>query len=178
MSNCSASPTIRTNRPPVTRQSRRSQCNSFTTHLALSSSSRTPLLTLWTASWCPTCHTTVLPLLSDLVASGVGEAHGGVALAAVEMDAPDLMGSASSSYENLALTYMITTVPTLLSFDAGEAQVVSKVTDARKLADRRFLEQWIINEAKRQGSRGGGGGGGAGGVGASTAIFGGLFGHG
>ncbi|EQK97746.1 Thioredoxin-like protein [Ophiocordyceps sinensis CO18] len=94
------------------------------------------------------------------------------------MDAPDLMGSASSSYENLALTYMITTVPTLLSFDAGEAQVVSKVTDARKLADRRFLEQWIINEAKRQGSRGGGGGGGAGGVGASTAIFGGLFGHG
>jgi hypothetical protein len=60
----------------------------------------------------------------------------------------------------LGLTYMINSVPTLLSFDAGEAQVESKVTDGRRLADRKFLEEWIKTEARRHGNRGGGGPGG------------------
>lgn len=145
--------------------------DSFFTHLSLCSSSRTPLLTFWTAGWCPTCRT-VEPLLRDLVASGVGEAEGGVAFAEVEFDAPDLMvAAAEAGGQQLAMAYMITSVPTLLSFDAGEAQTATKLTDARKMADRQFLVEWICREARRQGGRGGGGGGGGGG-----ALFGGLFG--
>ncbi|KAL3955099.1 hypothetical protein ACCO45_010662 [Purpureocillium lilacinum] len=111
-----------------------------------------PLLTFWTASWCPTCRT-VLPLLTSLVESGVGEPEGGVFLAPVEFDSPDIM--AVSGADNLAMTYMITSVPTLLSFDAGEPQTATRVTDGRKLADRQFLEEWIRNEARRHGGRGG-----------------------
>lgn len=54
---------------------------------------------------------------------------------------------------------MINSIPTLLSFDAQEAQVDTKITDGRKLSDRKFLEEWIRSEAKRHGNRGGGGGG-------------------
>ncbi|KAF3768477.1 hypothetical protein M406DRAFT_336926 [Cryphonectria parasitica EP155] len=133
----------------------------FLTYLQLSSSSRRPLLTLWTTSWCPTCRI-VSPLLKELVESGTGAAEGGVTYAEVEFDAPDVMAA------GLGLTYMITSVPTLLSFDAGEAQVETKVADGNKLRDRKFLEEWIRTEARRHGGRGGGGGGGS--------LFGGLFG--
>lgn len=136
----------------------------FHTYQLLSSSARTPLLTLWTTSWCPTCRV-VSPLLKELVESGVGEAEGGVALCGVEYDAPDVMEA------GLGLTYMINSIPTLLSFDAQEAQVETKVTDGRKLADREFLTEWIRQEAKRHGGRGGGGGGGN-----PLRIFGSLFG--
>jgi hypothetical protein len=60
----------------------------------------------------------------------------------------------------LGLTYMINSIPTLLSFDAQEAQVETKITDGRRLSDRKFLEEWIRSEAKRHGGRGGGGSGG------------------
>ncbi|KAK7743809.1 hypothetical protein SLS53_003828 [Cytospora paraplurivora] len=134
----------------------------FRTYVALSSSSRKPLLTLWTTSWCATCHQ-VSPLLKHLVESGVGEAEGGVGFCEVEYDAPDVMSA------RLGLDYMITSVPTLLSFDAGEAQVATKVSDGNKLKDKHFLEEWIRTEARRHGGRGGGGGSGG-------SIFGGLFG--
>lgn len=98
----------------------------------------------------------------------MGEAEGGVTYAEVEYDAPDVVGA------GLGLTYMINSVPTLLSFDAGEAQVATKVVDGRKLAARHFLEEWIRTEARRHGGRGGGGGGGPGGGG---SLFGGLFGN-
>ncbi|KAJ4018255.1 hypothetical protein NW752_002161 [Fusarium irregulare] len=137
--------------------------DSFSTYLSLSTSSRTPLLTFWSASWCSTCKA-VNPLLRDLVESGVGEEEGGVSLATVEFDSPDIM----SGNPNLAMTYMITSIPTLLSFDGGEAQTVTKLSDARKLADREFLKEWIRTEARRHGGRGGGGGG--------SSLFGGLFG--
>lgn len=94
----------------------------------------------------------------------MGEAEGGVGYCEVETDAPDIMSDA------LGAQYMITSIPTLLSFDAGEAQVRTKITDARKMADRAFLEEWIRNEARRHGGRGGGGGGGG------LGILGGLFG--
>ncbi|KAG6367214.1 hypothetical protein INS49_001399 [Diaporthe citri] len=129
----------------------------FRTYLAASSSSRRPLLTLWKTSWCQ-----ISPLLKSLVDSGVGEAEGGVGYCEVEFDAPDVMSA------GLGLTYMISSVPTLMSFDAGEAQVETKVADGNRLKDRRFLEEWIRTEARRHGGRGGGGGGGP--------IFGGLFG--
>ncbi|KAI1394846.1 hypothetical protein F4819DRAFT_493055 [Hypoxylon fuscum] len=134
------------------------------TYKLLSSSSRTPLITLWTTSWCATCHV-VAPLLQSVVESGVGEAEGGVGYCQVEFDAPDMTS------DGLGMEYMITSIPTLLSFDAGEAQVRTKITDGRKLADKAFLEDWIRNEAKRHGGRGGGGGGGGG-----PGLFGGLFG--
>lgn len=94
----------------------------------------------------------------------MGEAEGGVTYAEIEYDAPDVMT------EGLGLTYMINSVPTLLSFDAGEAQVETKVVDGNLLKDRRFVEEWIRKEARRHGGRGGGGGGAGGG------LFGGLFG--
>lgn len=122
----------------------------FHTYQLLSTSARTPLLTLWTTSWCSTCRV-VAPLLQKLVESGVGEAEGGVAYCTVEYDAPDVMSS------GLGFTYMINSIPTLLSFDAGEAQIQTKVTDGRQLADQKFLEEWIRNEARRHGGRGGGG---------------------
>lgn len=95
----------------------------------------------------------------------MGEEHGGVGFALVELDAPDMQPS------DLGLTYMINSVPTLLSFDGGEAQTATKVVDGRKLVNRQFLEDWVRNEAGRQN----GGGGGSGGIGGS-GLFGGLFG--
>ncbi|KAK8023991.1 hypothetical protein PG993_012057 [Apiospora rasikravindrae] len=135
----------------------------FQTYVQLSSSSRTPLLTLWTTSWCGTCRV-VKPLLQEMIESGVGEAEGGVGFVEVEVDAPDIMA------ENLGFTYMINSIPTLLSFDAGEAMTQTKVVDGKRLRDRAWLKEWIRTEARRHGGRGGGGGGGAG------ALLGGLFG--
>ncbi|KAG5951800.1 hypothetical protein E4U57_006615 [Claviceps arundinis] len=151
--------------------------NSLTTYLSLSSSSRTPLLTLWTTSYCPTCHR-VLPLLQSLLERGVGEPQGGVAFAPIEFDSPD-MGSGSSFSESLPMTYMITAVPTLLAFDdAGAPRTGSKVVDGRKMLDERFLVGWIEHEAARagRGGSGRGGGGVSGGGGGWGAAFGGLFG--
>lgn len=137
----------------------------FLTYLQLSSTSRRPLLTLWTTSYCPTCKQ-VSPLLQQLIeAEGVGEAEGGVGYCEIEYDAPDVMTA------GLGLTYMINSVPTLLSFDASEAQVETKVADGHRLRDRHFLEEWIRTEARRHGGRGGGGGSGGAG-----SLFGGLFG--
>lgn len=74
------------------------------------------------------------------------------------------------------MTYMtaIRSVPTLLAFDArrGEPIASTKVADARQLADRQFLVDWIRNEASRHG----GGGGGGSGSGSQSTGFGGLFG--
>lgn len=137
----------------------------FLTYVQLSSTARTPLLTLWTTSSCRTCHQ-VSPLLRHLVEDqGVGEAEGGVSYCEVEYDAPDVMRA------GLGITYLINHVPTLLSFDAGEAQAETRVSDGNKLRDRHFLEEWIRTEARRHGGRGGGGGGGLG-----SSLFGGLFG--
>lgn len=134
--------------PPSSNRVR--NADQFHTYQLLSASSRTPLITLWTTSWCPTCRT-IEPLLQRLVESGVGEAEGGVGYCTVEYDAPDVMSA------GLGLSYMINSVPTLLSFDAQEAQVKTKVSDGRQLSDRSFLEEWIRNEARRHGNRGGGG---------------------
>lgn len=117
----------------------------------LSASSRKPLVTLWTASWCPTCRV-VEPLVQSLIEAGVGEAEGGVGFCPVEYDAPDVVSS------GLGLTYMINTIPTLLSFDARDAQTQTKVTHGQQMSDRRYLEDWIRTEARRLGRHGGGGG--------------------
>jgi len=68
----------------------------------------------------------------------------------------------------LGMTYMITSMPTLLAFDRGEAQNETRVTDPKKMKDREWLKDWIRTEAKRRGNGGAGGGG--------NGLFGGLFG--
>lgn len=68
------------------------------------------------------------------------------------------------------MTYMITTMPTLLSFDRGEAQTETKLVDPRKFRDTEFMKEWIRNEARR------GGGGSAGFPPSGNGLFGGLFG--
>ena len=70
---------------------------------------------------------------------------------------------------DLGMTYMITSMPTLLSFDRGEAMTGTKVTDPKFLRDEQWLMEWIREEARRRGSGGGGGLG--------TGLFGGLFGN-
>ncbi|PMD25679.1 hypothetical protein NA56DRAFT_698745 [Hyaloscypha hepaticicola] len=135
----------------------------FSTYLLLSTSSRIPLLTFWTASYCSTCRA-VSPLLQELISSGVGEAEGGVSFAEIEFDSQDIMES------GLAMTYMITSMPTLLSFDRAEAQTGTKVTDPKLMRDREWLKEWIRTEARRGGSGGAG-------LNAGGGLFGGLFGN-
>lgn len=57
------------------------------------------------------------PVIHELLQSGVGEEEGGVSFCEIEYDSPDIMN------DGLAMTYMISSMPTLLSFDRGEAQV-------------------------------------------------------
>ena len=67
--------------------------------LLLSSSNRTPLITLWTASWCPSCKV-ITPILKDLIErDGMGEKEGGVSYAEVEIDSP--------SIGDLAMRYIV-----------------------------------------------------------------------
>jgi thiol-disulfide isomerase/thioredoxin len=136
----------------------------FENFLLLSTSSHTPLITFWTASYCSTCKA-VSPLLNSLIISGVGEQEGGVLFSEIEYDSPDIMES------GLGMTYMITSMPTLLAFDRGEAMTETKVTDPKMLKDERWLKEWIRSEARRRGNGGGGGSG------LGAGIFGGLFGN-
>ncbi|KAK7510865.1 hypothetical protein IWZ03DRAFT_70056 [Phyllosticta citriasiana] len=123
----------------------------FANLLLLSASSRRPLLTLWTASWCPSCQA-VKPMLEELVGKeGVGEEQGGVGYAEVEVDAVTI--------GDLPITYRINSMPTLLAFDRQEAQFETRVTAVDKMKNRDFLRQWIVSEAKRRGQGGGGGAG-------------------
>ncbi|KAG7005491.1 hypothetical protein G7Y79_00019g046710 [Physcia stellaris] len=61
----------------------------FDSLLLLSASARTPLLTFWTASWCPSCRV-VKPIVKEAVENGVGEEQGGVGFVEVEFDAPGM----------------------------------------------------------------------------------------
>jgi hypothetical protein len=73
----------------------------------------------------------------------------------------------------LGMTYIISSMPTLLSFDRGEAQTQTKVTDPKMMRDREWLKEWIKTEARRSGSGGGGGVN----IPLGAGLFGGLFGN-
>jgi thiol-disulfide isomerase/thioredoxin len=133
------------------------------TYILSSTSSGTPLITLWTASWCPSCRI-IKPLINSLIGSGVGEPEGGVTFSEVELDSQDIMES------GLGMQYMITSMPTLLTFDRGEAIPESRTMDTVKMKDKKWLKEWIEGEARRRGY----GTGGAGGL--DSGLFGGLFG--
>ncbi|KAL8793668.1 MAG: hypothetical protein Q9195_003717 [Heterodermia aff. obscurata] len=110
----------------------------FNSLLLLSASSRRPLLTFWTASWCPTCRV-VKPLVREAVESGVGEGQGGVGFAEVEFDAPG-MGNLGMKYfvrENLQRN--INSMPSLLSFSRQEAQLKTMITSVDEMKDKEFL---------------------------------------
>lgn len=64
---------------------------------------------------------------------------------------------------------MITSIPTLMAFSRGEAQIETRLMDVREMRDEAFLKLWIEDEAGR-GGRGGRGGG--------MGVLGGLFGFG
>lgn len=121
----------------------------FDTYHLLSVSAGTPLLTLWTTSWCSTCRI-VAPILYDLVESGVGEAEGGVGLCTIEYDSPDIMK------EGFGHKYVISTVPTIMAFDGHGARLSTRIMDPAKM-NKAFLTNWIREEAKNMGGGGGGG---------------------
>ncbi|SPN99746.1 uncharacterized protein DNG_02597 [Cephalotrichum gorgonifer] len=113
----------------------------FDTYHLLSASSRVPLITLWTASWCPTCPI-VSPILYSLVESGVGEAEGGVALCTVEYDSPDVMR------EGFGQAYVISSLPTILAFEETGPRMSTRLMDPANMTDKEFLAGWIREEAR------------------------------
>ncbi|KAK0664847.1 hypothetical protein DIS24_g365 [Lasiodiplodia hormozganensis] len=122
--------------------------------LLISASTRRPLITLWTASWCASCKA-VAPLIHNVVSSGAGESAGGVGYAEVQVDA--------ATIGDLPLTYRITSMPTLMAFDRGEAQFETRLTTVDRMKDAAFLREWIETEAARRGEGGAGGAFGGGG---------------
>lgn len=62
----------------------------FNNYLLLSATNRTAFISLWTASWCPSCKV-VAPIIRDLVENeGIGEKEGGISYAEVEIDSPTI----------------------------------------------------------------------------------------
>lgn len=96
------------------------------------------------------------PLASDVTVPA-GLASPPVGYVEIEMDAPDMA--------EVNARYMIRSVPMLLAFSRGEPQMDTLVTDAKKMSDRAFMQEWIKNEARRAGEGGAGG-----------SLFGRLFG--
>ncbi|KAK3069997.1 hypothetical protein LTR53_011215 [Teratosphaeriaceae sp. CCFEE 6253] len=118
----------------------------------MSASTRIPLITLWMTNWCSSCKV-ISPLLKTLIQDEkIGEDHGGISYAEVEMDSPDLGGLGG-----LPLRYGINSIPTLLSFDRQEPQITTKVARLEDLKSRDFLVKWLETEAARHGAGGGGG---------------------
>lgn len=131
----------------------------FNETLLLSTSACRALITLWTASWCSTCRA-VAPIIQEFLSADATATLGDVPpvnYAEIEMDSPDMV--------EVNPRYMIRSVPMLLAFSRGEPQMETVVTDAKKIGNRQFLEEWVKNEAFR------GGQGGAGG-----SLFGAMFG--
>ena len=113
----------------------------FDDYLLLSTSSRSPFLTLWTASWCSSCKV-VAPIVKEIIEDQhVGEDKGGVAYAEVEFDSPTV--------GPLARRYAITGIPTLLAFHKGEASLETRLTDVNEMKDPEMLRLWIMQEALR-----------------------------
>lgn len=128
--------------------------------ILLSTSSRIPLITYWTASYCPPCKT-IRPLLNQLITSTAppcpADPANKIGYAEVEFDAPDIMGS------SVPMDFMVNSLPSLLVFDRGE--VVERVTSVQNMSNEAWLREWIEQQAKRKGEGSSGGPG----------IFGGLF---
>lgn len=102
------------------------------TLLMLSTSRRLPLITFWSASWCPSCHA-IRPLVRDLVDQ---QAKSGLLLGFAEVEI-DLATTSS-----LASRYSINSIPTILAFHKGSA-LDNRIVDARRAKDRGYLASWL-----------------------------------
>lgn len=101
------------------------------------------------------------PLIREVIEEGWTSQHvNNVGYAEVEFDSPDI--------GELAQRYMITGIPTLLSFSRQEAQLQTRLTNVNEMRDKAALRQWLEEEAGR---------GAAGGKGGSSSL-GALFGWG
>jgi len=122
----------------------------FDTYMLLSSSSNTPLILHWTASWCAPCRA-ITPLIHSLLTDAkVGERNGNpLMFAEVELDAPDI--------GEVAGRYMVTSIPMLLAMSRREPQMETRVTDVNQMKSRKFMEEWLETEAARGGAGGAGG---------------------
>ncbi|CAA9964983.1 thioredoxin protein [Pyrenophora teres f. maculata] len=110
-----------------------------------------PLVTLWSATWCPTCQT-VKPLLRRLIEDEkVGESEGGLGFTEVLMD--------STLIGDLPVTYRVSSMPTLLAFSRQEVQFEGRVVRPEDMRDEAFLRRWLEGVARKGGRKGGGGGG-------------------
>lgn len=82
----------------------------------------------------------------------MGEKEGGISYAEVEMDSPTI--------GDLPMRYVVTSIPTLLSFSRQEPQLETRITAVNDMRNRDFLTRWIETEARRGGAGGAGGAGG------------------
>lgn len=83
---------------------------------------------------------------------GIGEEQGGVGFAEIEYDAP--------GNEELQMRYMVRSLPTLLAFSRGEAQLETKITRVDEMTNEKLMQEWLEREAARGGQGGAGGGAG------------------
>ncbi|KAL7276011.1 hypothetical protein RUND412_001006 [Rhizina undulata] len=127
----------------------------FHTALRLTTAANIPLITMWTASYCPTCKT-VGPLLEDIVEKRGGD-RDPVGLALVEVDAQ------GGNVGELAMRYMIRSLPTFITFRRGEPNEEKRMVDTRIMTRREKLEEWV-EEVAKQGTGFKGGNGWLGGV--------------
>ncbi|KAH9881804.1 hypothetical protein J1614_000975 [Plenodomus biglobosus] len=119
------------------------------TLLLLTASSNTPLITLWTASFCSTCASIKPQLMRLIQDEKVGEQQGGLAFAEVQLD--------SALIEDLGVKYRISSLPTLMAFARQEAQFETRVVRAEDMAGDKARE-WLVGQAEKGGRMGGGGG--------------------
>jgi thiol:disulfide interchange protein len=113
--------------------------------IAIHTHRRRPLITLFTASWCRTCHE-ILPIVSSLIEHEyIGLDEGGVGFAEVQIDAP--------TAEDLGLRHAVTSLPTLLAFSKGQARESTRTTDVGLMRNRKWLTSWIEEES-RNGEKG------------------------
>jgi thioredoxin-like negative regulator of GroEL len=112
--------------------------------VSMHTSRRRPLIALFTASWCRTCHE-ISPIVRGLIEDEyVGLDEGGVGFAEVQIDSP--------LAEDLGTKYAIGSVPTLLAFSKGQMRVSTRETDASRMRDRKWLKEWIENESRNGGN--------------------------
>ncbi|KAI5840378.1 hypothetical protein DFP73DRAFT_178176 [Morchella snyderi] len=107
----------------------------FHTLLRLATTTSTPLLTLWTASYCSSCRA-IKPLLSEILE----RRNVGVGFAEVELDAPGMV--------DVGMRYTVNKVPTLLVFSRGE--VKERIVDGKVLADRVTMEALVERVASER----------------------------
>ncbi|KAF8545333.1 hypothetical protein BDD12DRAFT_811385 [Trichophaea hybrida] len=114
--------------------------NDFHSALRLSIQANTPLITIWTASYCLSCRT-IRPRLLELLENR-DDMDPDIQYVEVELD------SQGGRMGELGSRYMINSLPTLLPFRRGEPVHEKRMTDVRAMSDRNRLKEWIEETAE------------------------------